>query len=231
MSLPFSVDEFFTVFARYNEAVWPAQVALTALAVVAALLAWRPSPRGDRVISGILAVLWAWMGIVYHFIFFRSINPAASLFAAVFVAQSVALVRVGVIGGRLHFRVSAGASGLAAGILLVYALAVYPLVGQAAGHVYPFAPTFGLPCPTTIFTLGLLVAALPTLPKLLLLAPGGWVLVGTVAALQLGVAEDFGLPVAGLVTAVFAWVVPKATRAAIRAAAPAAPAQQLHPGR
>lgn len=213
MNPPFSVDEFFAVFARYNEAVWPAQVALTALAIVAALLAWRPSPTGDRVISGILAVLWAWMGIVYHFIFFRSINPAASLFAAVFVAQSVAFVGVGVIGGRLHFRVSAGASGLAAGILLVYALAVYPLMGQAAGHVYPFAPTFGLPCPTTIFTLGLLVAAQPGVPRTLLLVPLAWAVVGTSAALQLGVAADFGLPVAGLVAAVFAWSRTKATRA------------------
>jgi hypothetical protein len=139
------------------------------------------------------------MGIVYHFAFFRAINPAAAFFAAAFVLQAAAFLAVGAIGGRLQFRVSAGASGLAAGVLVVYALAVYPLLGQAAGHIYPAAPTFGLPCPTTIFTLAMLIAAGPQVPRLLLIVPLAWVAVGTVAALQLGVVQDFGLPVAGVV--------------------------------
>ena len=209
MKLPFSADEFFAVFARYNEAVWPAQAVLTGLAVVAALLAWRPSRTRDRVISGILAALWAWMGIVYHYWFFRAINPAAVLFAAAFVVQAVLFAAFGVIGGRLRFRVNARASGLTAGILIVYALVVYPLVGQAAGHVYPAVPTFGLPCPTTIFTLGMLIAALPGVPKSALLIPLVWVAVGTAAALQLGVPQDFGLTVAGLVAVGFSFAVPK----------------------
>ena len=209
MKLPFDAEQFFAVFARYNEAVWPAQAVLTGLAVVAALLAWRPSPTGDRVISGILAALWAWMGIVYHYSFFRAINPAAALFAAAFVLQAVLFIAVGVIGGRLRFRVNAGASGLAAGILIVYALVVYPLVGQSAGHLYPAAPTFGVPCPTTIFTLGMLVAALPHVPKTVLLVPLAWAAVGTVAALELGVPQDFGLPVAGLIAVGFTVAVPR----------------------
>jgi hypothetical protein len=201
MTLPFSAEEFFAVFARYNEAVWPAQAVLVVLAAVAAALAWRPSRTADRLISGMLAVFWAWMGMVYHFVFFRSINPAAVLFAAAFVAQAAAFVWFGVIRERLHFHVSPGAAGLAAGVLLVYALVVYPLVGVAAGHIYPHAPTFGLPCPTTIFTLGMLIAAGPQVPRPLLIVPLGWVAVGTVAAVQLGIVQDFGLSVAGIVTA------------------------------
>lgn len=201
MNLPFDRDQFFAVFARYNEAVWPAQAFLTGLAIVAALLAWRPGR--DRIISGILALLWAWMGVVYHFMFFRSINPAAVVFAAAFLFEAAAFAVFGVLRGRLQFRVSATASGFAAGVVLVYALAVYPLLGQAVGHVYPAAPTFGLPCPTTIFTLGLLIAAGPRAPKVLLAVPLAWALVGTVAALQLGMVEDLGLPAAALVTAFF----------------------------
>jgi hypothetical protein len=201
--LPFDQDQFLAVFARYNEAVWPAQAILTGLAIVAALLAWRPSRAGDRIIAGVLAVLWAWMGVVYHWAFFRAINPAAVAFGAAFVFEAAVLVWFGVMRGRLQFRVRADASGLAAGIMVVYALAVYPLVGQAAGHLYPAAPTFGLPCPTTIFTLGLLLAAGPQLPKLVLAVPLAWSVVGAVAALQLGMVEDFGLPAAGLVAAYF----------------------------
>ena len=59
MKLPFDSDQFFAVFARYNDAVWPAQAVLTGLAIVAALLVWWPGRVGDRVISGVLAGLWA----------------------------------------------------------------------------------------------------------------------------------------------------------------------------
>lgn len=38
MELPFTVDQFMAVFAAYNTAVWPAQILLYALAVVALLL-------------------------------------------------------------------------------------------------------------------------------------------------------------------------------------------------
>ena len=64
---PFTPQQFIEVFVRYNEAVWPAQLALNgvALAVLALLFA----PPG-RAIAALLAVLWAWTGIAYHFLFF-----------------------------------------------------------------------------------------------------------------------------------------------------------------
>lgn len=54
MTLPFSVTDFFAVFARYNTAVWPAQVFLAALAVVAIALALRSRGWSDRVVAGVL---------------------------------------------------------------------------------------------------------------------------------------------------------------------------------
>jgi DMSO/TMAO reductase YedYZ heme-binding membrane subunit len=66
MSMPFTTAQFLDVFARYNEAVWPAQLLLVALAVVAAGLALRPAALSGRVVSGVLAFFWAWMGVVYH---------------------------------------------------------------------------------------------------------------------------------------------------------------------
>jgi hypothetical protein len=35
MVLPFSVDEFFEVFRRYNEIVWPVQIVMAILAIAA----------------------------------------------------------------------------------------------------------------------------------------------------------------------------------------------------
>lgn len=207
VKLPFDSDQFFAVFARYNEAVWPAQAILVGLALVVVYFVWRPGPVGDRIISGILALLWAWMAVAYQFAFFRAINPAAVLFAAAFLAEAAALAAAGVVRGRLRFRGGANGSTLMACALMLYALVVYPLVGQAAGHSYPAAPTFGLPCPTTIFTLGVLVLA-ARLPKTLLVVPLAWAVVGAFAALQLGVVEDLGLPIAGIATALLVFVTP-----------------------
>jgi hypothetical protein len=191
MDVPFSTGEFLGVFARYNQAVWPAQVVFVAVAVLAVLLALRPSPGAGRAVVGVLASFWAWMGAVYHALFFTAINPAAYLFAILFVAQA-ALLAAAAAGEAPTFRLRADARGITGVLLLAYALAGYPAVGYLLGHRYPHAPTFGLPCPTTIFTLGLLLWA-ERLPVRLLIIPVAWSLVGSTAAGSLGMGEDYAL--------------------------------------
>lgn len=199
MRIPFSIDQFLDVFRQYNLAVSPAQWALYALGLMAVALVVRGTRGAGRLISGILALLWLWMGAVYHVAFFRRINPAATLFGAVFIGEAIAIARVGAWQGRLAFRARRDAGRLLAWALVAYALVLYPLVGLALGHRYPAAPTFGLPCPTTIFTMGLLALVTPRPPAALLVVPLAWAAVGTSAAMQLGMREDFGLLAAALV--------------------------------
>ncbi|HEX6316256.1 MAG TPA: DUF6064 family protein [Gemmatimonadaceae bacterium] len=198
MRLPFTIDEFFEVFRRYNEAVWPAQWVLIAIALVAIVAATGRHPRLRAVPMMALALLWLWMGIVYHGLFFRAINPAAAIFMILFVAQGAAFLWVTRRPVTDAHAVSAGAGA----ILMTYALLVYPALGLLMGHRYPESPTFGLPCPTTIFTLGLLLWVRQAFPRPLLIVPVLWAIVGTSAALQLGMLEDLGLPVAALVAIV-----------------------------
>ena len=54
-----------------------------------------------------------------------------------------------------------GASAL--GVLLVIYAFAYPLLTIASGHRYPATPTFAVPCPTTILTIGLFLTA-PAVP-------------------------------------------------------------------
>jgi hypothetical protein len=62
-------------------------------------------------------------------------------------------------------------------------------------------PVFGVaPCPTTIFTFGILLWTTDRVPKYLLVIPLLWALVGTFAALSLGIPEDYALPVAALIS-------------------------------
>jgi hypothetical protein len=196
MRLPFTAKQFFRIFRQYNETVWPAQWLLVLAALAAVVLALRGGPRAGRIVSAILAMLWLWMGVVYHLLFFRTINPAALAFGVLCIGQSVLFAWLGVQRGQVRFRPRWDAAGVVGGALLLYALVIYPALGYALGHRYPDAPTFGLPCPTTIFTFGLLLWTRPVAPRSLLVFPVLWAIIGTSAAVQLGVREDFGLPVA-----------------------------------
>lgn len=198
MNLPFTTAQFFEVFRLYNVSVWPAQVALLALALAGVGLLVVNTPYRDRIISAILALLWVWMAVMYHAVYFTGINPAAWGFAAVFLLQSGLLAWFGVIKQRLRFTPAMTLNCVFGGLLLFFALLIYPALSYLLGHAWPAMPTFGLPCPTTIYTLGLLLMLKPPLPKSVFVIPLLWTAVGSTAAFQLGVHQDLGLLVAGI---------------------------------
>jgi hypothetical protein len=178
MALPFSADEFFRALRQYNEAVWPAQWILGVLAIVAVVLLWKAHAPGF--VLGILAFFWAWMALVYHLVFFDPINRAAFLFAVAFVVQAALLDRARRTTLAIH---RSRLSAIVGGALIAYALIGYPALGYVFGHRYPANPTFGLPCPTVIFTLGALTAMGRTFPRRLLVIPALWAVVATSAAI------------------------------------------------
>jgi hypothetical protein len=193
-AMPFTIDQFFEVFARYNRGVWPAQIVLCALAALVVIAIVKAPDRAGRLVSAALALLWAWMAIAYHLRYFAAINPAARIFAGLFLAGAVAFA----LGPRLRFDPGFSLRGGMAWLLVLYALVGYPLIGSLLGQRYPAMPTFGLPCPTTIFTLGVLLLVRPPVPRLLFGVPILWSFLGAFAAFRLGVPEDLGLLVAGL---------------------------------
>lgn len=192
IQLPFSRAEFFAVFASYNESVWPAQVALYALAVGAVVLAMRRRRRASRLTHAILAALWLWMGVVYQAGFLSGITRAGFVFAVMFVIEGVLFARLAIRRRTVVFAVRNDTAGWAGSALIVLALVLYPAMAVLAGHRYPAQPTFGLPCPTTIFTLGILLWGTRAMRHAFVI-PVAWALIGSVAALRLGVQEDFSL--------------------------------------
>lgn len=205
MRLPFTADEFLDVFRRYNEAVWPAQWALAAAALVIVALVVRAGPHAWRWAAATLALLWAWTAVAYHFAFFVRLTPAAWVFGAAFLVQAALLAAAAVRPAGVRFGSHRGRSAfaeLAGWAIVVYALMIYPMLGYLLGHEYPASPTFGAPCPTTLLTLGVLALALPSVPRRLFVIPVLWSVVATAAALGLGMREDLGLPVAAALAVV-----------------------------
>ena len=196
--MPFTVDQFMDVFKSYNLSIWPFQIFLNIIALFAIIFTIKTYRYSNRINAGILCFLWLWTGIVYHLIFFTSINNAAFIFGAIFIIQALIFIYAGIIKKALSFNSHLNIYGITGAVFIIYALLIYPVLGHLLGHIYPKSPTFGLPCPMTIFTFGLLLWTDSKIPKYVLIIPFLWSVVGFSAAVNLRIYEDFGLLLAGL---------------------------------
>jgi len=195
MALPFTREQFFGVFSQYNDSFWPVAALFWVAAVISLVAAATGRLTLGRRLSVLLALLWSWNAVGYHALLFTRINPAAWVFAALFAVEALlfawaAARRVG------YFTSSAPMRAVGIG-LACYALA-YPFLNFALGHAYPASPTFGVPCPTVILTIGLLLTASGTVPAILMIVPALWGYVGGSAAILLGVKADYVLLAAGV---------------------------------
>lgn len=201
MKPPFTLQQFLEVFKNYNLAVFPMQIVLYLISAVTIYLVIKPNPKSDKIISTILSFLWLWMGVVYHIIFFTTINKAAYLFGGLFIIQGILFLVFGVSQNKFSFNFKKDKYGVTGIILIVISLIIYPVLGYFLGHIYPSSPNFGLPCPTTIFTFGLLLMNIKKCPIAIIIIPFVWSVIGFVAAFQFGILEDTGLIVTSLITA------------------------------
>jgi len=200
MNLPFTSEQFFSVFKLYNQAIWPGQIVayLLGLSILAVMI---KNPRwSGRFVIGALALFWIWMGAVYHIIFFSMINPAAWVFGILFIVQGIILAIFGIILNRLEFGFTGRLNVIVGALLIFFSMLFYPLLGHAFGHIYPASPMFGVaPCPATIFTFGVFLFARTIIPCYLFILPLLWSLIGMSAAINLHVPQDYGLVVAGII--------------------------------
>lgn len=205
MNPPFSADEFLEVFRRYNEAVWPAQLILLAAGATAAVAAYRANLRHAwrwaQIAFALVAGLWLWSGLAYHKAFFAELTPAGAVFGSLFIAQA-GLLLIATTQSATQYEPASRISIIAGSALLAYAFVLYPAIGLALGHGYPSAPSFGTPCPTTIFTFGIFCLLASIVPRFLMVIPLLWAVIGSYAALGFGVGEDVALLLAAVTTLV-----------------------------
>ena len=200
MKLPFTAEQFLEVFRNYNQAVFPIQIGFSLVGFLCIYLILKPNGNSNKITSILLSFLWLWMGIVYHVIFFTAINKAAYLFGGFFVIQGLIFYILGVSKNKLSFQFKKDKYGITGMLLILFSLIIYPILGYLFGHIYPNSPTFGLPCPTTIFTFGILLLNQKKCPIFVLVIPFIWSIIGFSAVFQFGIFEDSGLIVASLPT-------------------------------
>jgi hypothetical protein len=195
VGLPFTSDQFFAIFAEYNRAFVFVAATLWMATVAMLVFVSRDPERRSGALSLFLGALWLWNAAAYHAYLFARINPAAWLFAPVFATQALLFSRAAAARQPQYFSSPSLFRTLGVG-LAVYALA-YPYLTVALGHAYPAAPTYGVPCPTAILTIGLLMTARGGVPLSLAIIPVLWGFIGGSAAVLLAVPTDYVLLIAG----------------------------------
>jgi hypothetical protein len=196
VTLPFTESDFLAVLATYNKAMWLVVLLTWALAFVV-LLGTTTGARSARLPLVFVAALWAWSGVVFHGIYFSAINPAAWAFAALFILEAAGLFVLAARAGRFAVVIDPTVRGWTAAVLMLYAV-IYPILVWLSGLWPPEAPVFAVPCPTVIFTAGLLLAIRPRVPRWLYVGPVVWTVIGGSAAFFFGVWPDAMMFPAGL---------------------------------
>ena len=202
MKTPFTADQFYDVFKQYNSSVFPAQLIILFLGVAALFLIFSEKPYKSKVTAGFIGVLWIWMGLIYHIAFFAEINKAAYLFGFIFILQGI-LILINSFNNRLVFSYKPESNMYFGLFFILFGLIIYPAIGFFI-HTTAFPViSLGLPCPTTIFTLGFFMLANTRFPGYLLIIPSLWALVGLSAAFNFGIYQDIMILAAALTAFIY----------------------------
>ena len=196
----FTLEQFLEMMASYNQTFWPLQLVAYGLGIIAVFLAVKNTKHSGKIISAILALFWLWVGLIFNLAYFSPLYPIAYLFVPLFVIQAGFLVRLGVFKGTLSFIVKADIHGLLGALLVLYSMTGYPVIEVLLGRGYPSSLPFGLvPCPLTVFTLGILLWSKEKPSWYVFAIPVLYSLSGVIP-ISIGIVEDAGLVAAGLVT-------------------------------
>ena len=199
MQTPFTTEQFFSVFENYNTTVFPAQIILLLLGCIGALMLHSGIRHKDRIISGILGILWLWIGLVYHISFFSEINKVAIGFGVIFLIQGLYFLWLGFSGERIAFEPGGSGWSFMGYFFILYGLILYPTANYFIELHVARTISLGLPCPTNIMTLGFLMLAGPKQARYLLIIPSIWAVIGISTAFNLGVYQDLVMPVAAII--------------------------------
>ena len=195
--LPFTAETLFASLAQYHQALWPLPPIALLLGLAMVLLTLRPVQHSDRMIGGLLAAAWLWIGIGYHLLHLARLDFAAPLYGILFAIEAVLLLW-STIRGRLTFRFRGKLIGWAGLALAMLALA-WPLLDRLAGLTWQAERVVLLaPAPTVVLTLALLLLLAGRTPLRLALVPLLWTLIAGATAWILWIPQDLVLPLVGL---------------------------------
>lgn len=183
-------DQFFRLIAQYNQTIYPLQIFLFILGLLAVVLMHLRQSKKNTYTSIILGMLWLYCGIFYFLIYMPEYSQIGYFYGSLFILQGLFFFYEAFFRNKIFFGFQKSAKDITAYIIILTGLFIYPLVGIASGHNILEIMTLGLPGPTAILTLGFLLLGTKKSPLYLVLIPALWGLVGFTLSLSAGVYVD-----------------------------------------
>ena len=204
-----SIEQFFELVQSYNDTFWPVIGFTYLLGIIAIYLAYKKSELSDKIISGFLAFLWIWSGLIfwiatfgpYPFSMFNVSIPGIWVLLGIgFIIQGCLFIFFGIYKPSLSFKTEFDSYFYLGLVFMLYAVFVYPVIGIITGHSYFDYLIFGIaPCPVTIFTFGFFLWTDKKFNILLIVFPLIYSLSGVIPLFLFEVFADLGLIIIGII--------------------------------
>jgi len=156
----------------------------------------------SRWVGYFLGFVWVWVGSIYHSYYFSAINPLGEIFGQLFILQGCIFILETYIG-KLDFTYNQSFKHKIGLSFIIFGLIIYPIISWMIEGSLMRVISFGLPCPTVIFTFGLLMLSGSKFRKYTLIIPVIWAIIGTSAAYYFGVYQDVMLIISAVTAFVF----------------------------
>jgi hypothetical protein len=172
------------------------------------LLFFFPGVTTTMLFKAFLSITFGWIGVACLFLMgdMRKRIPFVSFATAATYLPLVVIFIIDIFSKQAAYKIpQPGWRFYVSLFLMFWGIILYPLSGYMIGHRYPRVPLFGgMPCPTNIFTIGILTAfASNQLEITALFILSSMAVIGSVKAAIVGyngerIYEDIALLVSGL---------------------------------
>ncbi len=167
------LENLLAQIGQYNQALFPFSIlvpsALALMAIVLVIFSFaRRDARSNALMKLFLALLYMIAGLetLYH-VFLAEVIVGYIVGAVIMWVFSLLFVW-DVFHKQTAFRLSSRTDlRILSLLLMIYGIFVYPLVEWVLGFTWPEMVFFGAECPSTIFTIGLLIGSIPRVNKVI----------------------------------------------------------------
>ncbi|MHA1207992.1 MAG: DUF6064 family protein [Candidatus Freyarchaeota archaeon] len=167
------LDKLLGLIGVYNQRFFPFSIILPVLLATSALVLTyycfvRPGERSSKVMKIFLGILYGVAGLETFSAFLFGATDISYIVGAVIMWIFSTLFLLDIFWKETEFKLPHPKDLLIISLtLIVWGIFVYPLTEWLLGFTWPGMVFFGAECPSTIFTIGLLVGALPKVNKML----------------------------------------------------------------
>ena len=157
-------EVFFNNVSTYNVSIFPMQIVTLVVAIILTYLLFvRPSTIVNKLIKIYLSFTFVWFVFMFPFegvykIGFGLVHIVIAILFFIDIFTAKTEFKFPETSGKRYFML----------FFIFSAFALYPLIEYMSGHIYPKVLLFGVaPCPTVLFSLALLIGAVPKVGKII----------------------------------------------------------------